>query len=244
MSKRSVQATRQVDELDHLLRSLDDLDDEFAAGDLDRSDYDTLRNDYTVRIADEMRRVKGEQISAATDDVGRTRRWLLVTAVVGLFAVGAGVLVAYTAGERGVNDGLTGTIDENPRQKTLRCQQLGTTGQMLESLECFDEVLLEDPQNVEAMTYRGWYLMLTTSSAEQAGNTEEAIELMASAISYLDRAVALDPGYADARAFRSVVYDRLGQSEAACDEIEDLLALDPPDFFVQQTEALADRNGC
>lgn len=244
MSKRSVQATRQVDELDHLLRSLDDLDDEFAAGDLDRSDYDTLRNDYTVRIADEMRRVKGEQISAATDDVGRTRRWLLVTAVVGLFAVGAGVLVAYTAGERGVNDGLTGTIDENPRQKTLRCQQLGTTGQMLESLECFDEVLLEDPQNVEAMTYRGWYLMLTTSSAEQAGNTEEAIELMASAISYLDRAVALDPGYADARAFRSVVYDRLGQSEAACDEIEALLALDPPDFFVQQTEALADRNGC
>jgi hypothetical protein len=41
----------QHEERDHLLRSLDDLDRELAAGDIDPHDYATLRADYTSRAA-------------------------------------------------------------------------------------------------------------------------------------------------------------------------------------------------
>jgi tetratricopeptide (TPR) repeat protein len=41
----------QHEERDHLLRSLDDLDRELAAGDIDLHDYATLRADYTSRAA-------------------------------------------------------------------------------------------------------------------------------------------------------------------------------------------------
>ena len=50
----SVQSNVQSDqhqEREHLLRSLDDLDRERAAGDLDELDYETLRADYTARFA-------------------------------------------------------------------------------------------------------------------------------------------------------------------------------------------------
>ena len=41
-----------------------------------------------------------------------------------------------------------------------------------------------------------------------------------------------------------MVADRQGRSEAVCVEIAILLGLEPPDFFVEQTTALAERNGC
>lgn len=255
-----------TDELRHLLDSLDDLDREYRAGDLDRADYDTLRNDYTVRIADAMRQAPqsedsgsgrptpssaaAESRSTAPSTGPRTtgrrwRPWLLVGAAVLVFAVGAGVLVARTAGERGVGDALTGSVNETSRERTFECQQMGTGGDVVGALECFDEVLTSDPENVQALTYRGWFLVLAASSAAQTeGAGDQAVELMASAGTYLDRAVSIDPTFPDARAFRAVFYDRLGQSDLACAEVADLLALDPPPFFVNQTSALAERNGC
>lgn len=42
---------RDDEEREFLLRSLRDLDAEFAAGDIDEADYHTLRDDYTARAA-------------------------------------------------------------------------------------------------------------------------------------------------------------------------------------------------
>ena len=42
---------RLEEERDHLLASLEDLDREFAAGDMDELDHRTLRDDYTTRAA-------------------------------------------------------------------------------------------------------------------------------------------------------------------------------------------------
>ena len=53
-SRRRLDPDRLVameEERDFLLRSLDDLDAEHRAGDLDDHDYDELRDDYTVRAA-------------------------------------------------------------------------------------------------------------------------------------------------------------------------------------------------
>ena len=146
-------------------------------------------------------------------------------------------------GGAGVGDTLTGDI-ASTRQRVFECQEMGADGDIIESLQCFDEVLVEDPDNVEALTYRGWYVVLTTSSAEAAGDQESAAELLEVGRTYLDRAVEVNPGFADARAFRAVVYDRLGEAEAACAEVSALLELDPPPFFVSQTEGIVDRNDC
>lgn len=229
------------------LKALDDLDAEFAAGDLDEADYRNLRDDYTVRVADTMRRLEdlpgadGDGVSAG--DGRRRRIGSVALAAAAVFAIGAGWLLARSVGERGIGDTLTGDI-ASTRQRVFECQELGAAGDIIESLQCFDEVLVEDPDNVEALTYRGWYVVLTTSSAEAAGEEESAAELLEVGRTYLDRAVEVNPRFADARAFRAVVYDRMGDADAACAEIDALLELDPPPFFVTQTQAIADRNGC
>ena len=233
-------------ELADQLRALDGLDAEFRAGDLEESDYRSLRDDYTVRVADTMRRLENLPPPAGGDAPGGGRRRRIGPVALAaslVFAIGAGWLLARSAGERGVGDTLTGDI-ASTRQRVFECQEMGADGDIIESLQCFDEVLVEDPDNVEALTYRGWYVVLTTSSAEAAGDQESAAELLEVGRTYLDRAVEVNPGFADARAFRAVVYDRLGDAEAACAEVSALLELDPPPFFVSQTEGIVDRNDC
>lgn len=235
------------EELADQLRSLDDLDAEHEVGDLDDADYRALRDDYTVRVADTVRRLEqpdGEQDDAPQSGSSRRRR-LVLAAVAGLavFAVAAGWLLARSAGERGVNDSLTGGIDSN-RQRILDCQDLANEGQVLESLQCLDAILAEEPDNVEALTYRGWFVVLTAESAEAAGEGELRAELLDTGLAYLDQAVAIDDSFPDARVFRAVVYDRQGERAAVCHEIAALIVLDPPPFFVDQTSAIAERNSC
>lgn len=54
-------STGNDEERDHLFRSLDDLDRELAAGDIDQHDYETLRADYTARAAASIRDANGLQ---------------------------------------------------------------------------------------------------------------------------------------------------------------------------------------
>lgn len=225
------------------LQALEDLDAEFEAGDLDEADYRELRDDYTVRVADAMRKLEGEAEPAPPPPSRARRAGPLILVGALAFAIGAGWLLARSAGERGLDDALTGEIASN-RQRVFQCQEMGADGRIVESLQCFDEVLIDDPDNVEALTYRGWYVILTTSSAQATGQDDEAAELLEVGRSYLDRAVEADPTFPDARAFRAAVFDRLGDGPAACAEVEELLALDPPPFFVNQTQGILDRNGC
>lgn len=245
------------EERDLLLRSLEDLDAEYAAGDLDAVDYETLRDDYTARAAAVIRRLDQANSPASPSEPSGSgqrsvpfgRRAGVVLAL-GAFAVLAGLFLARTAGERGVNDQITGSIDESSRTRVVRCQELGSSGgDLVGALECFDELLLDDPENAEALAYRGWYLLLASGSLQQSADASaqadvDAAELLASGLEYLDRSIEADPSFPDPLAFRASVYDRLGQSELACTDIATLLTLDPPEFFLDQTTAIADRNDC
>lgn len=244
-------------ELRQLVRSLDDLDAELDAGDIDPDDYETLRNDYTVRVADAVRRSGdlpqtasegvGVETDSAPDDRAGVSRWLIIAAL-GFFAVGAGWLLARSAGERGIGEALTGSIDRSARQRVADCQDTGVDGgDLLGAIQCFDDVLTTDPDNVEALTYRAWFLVLAASGGAAdatAGATSQEVELLESAQVYLDEAIEIDPSYPDARAFRVVVADRLGDGDEVCRQVVALIETDPPPFFLEQTVPVAERNGC
>lgn len=240
--RRALSPDRLVEleeERDFLLRSLADLEAEHAAGDLDDADFEQLQADYTVRTADIIRQIdaRNEVVAAAAPQ--RTRGQVIAWAV-GLlaFAVGAGWLLAQATGERGVNDEITGNIDASPRQRVFECQELDQQGAVQEANECFSDVLVLDPRNVEALAYRGWLLVRVSGSAQQLGETSQAEELLISAKASLDEAVEIDPSYPDARAFRVIVYNGEGDLDAACAELAELVALDPPPFMLELVAGL------
>ena len=234
--RRALSPDRLVEleqERDFLLASLADLEREHAAGDLDDADFEELHADYTVRTADVIRQIESRNavVAAAAPERSTTRTVAWVVGVLA-FALGAGWLLALASGERGVNDEITGNIDASPRQRVFECQQLDQQGAVQEANECFSDVLVADPRNVEALAYRGWLLVRVSGSADRAGESESAAEILISAKASLDEAVEINPSYPDARAFRVVVYNAEGNLEAACAEQAELFALDPPDIIL------------
>lgn len=252
-ASETVDETRRrlwIEERDQLLRSLDQIDEEHRAGDLDDDDHRALSDGYTSRLAVILRRLDNETQPSSPAEPKKNRKTPAIVVIALLvFSLGAGFLLARASGERGVHDQITGSIDGSSRNRVAECQQLGSTdGDLLGALECFDELLAQDTANAEALSYRGWYLLLAAGALQENALTsdenDEAIELIASALTYFDRAIEADPNLPDPLAFRASVFDRLGQSDLVCADITALLALDPPEFFVNQTAALAARNGC
>ena len=82
------------EERDHLLASLEDLEREFAAGDMDELDYRTLKDDYTVRAATVLEAL--DEQHRALRAAAPTRRPAVTVAIaagVVAFAVVAGLFV-------------------------------------------------------------------------------------------------------------------------------------------------------
>ena len=234
------------DEQATLLRSLSDLDAEYAAGDLDEADYVALKDDYVARTAEVIRRRVGVaegiegRMEAARSTSAKWRRPVAVVATI-LAAVGAGVAVARFAGERVGDQGLTGTVSAAGANRSAEVARLLKQAQdllatdPLASLKSYDAVLAIDPQNPEAIAYGGWLLRIVAQSADGAQRTE----LIARAKVRLDEAIDVAPDYPDARAFRGVLLLRdLDDPVAASKDFDALDALDPP-LFVKQLVASA-----
>lgn len=231
------------EERDFLLRSLEDLEREREAGDLDEADYLSLRESYTARAATVLRALEnhGAPGSAGTPaeeaDVHGAgavstprRRWVrpaLVTAGVGAVAVVAGVLMAGSAGERLPGDSSSGSLTATgPSTALQRARLLIGENKTLEAIKAYDEVLEEDPRQPEALAYRGWLLRLAGRSAGDRA-------LMDSGLAFVDRAVAADPTYPDAHFFRGfILYQDRGDPAGAVAEFRAFLANDPPEAMV------------
>ncbi|HSL59442.1 MAG TPA: hypothetical protein VK866_16460 [Acidimicrobiales bacterium] len=201
------------EERDFLLRSLDDLERERDAGDLTDDDYVTLRDDYTARAAAVLRALDDRRVASQRARAARRRplRTLIVVVLVGLGAVGSGLLVANLAGDRTATGEISGSVPLTTGQRLAGCLQLANAGQILEALQCYDEILAEQPANAEALTYRGWSLVL-------AGLAGEGWR-------WLDAAVAADPEFPDARAFRGIVLNAWCRPEEAIVELDALDAI-------------------
>jgi tetratricopeptide (TPR) repeat protein len=202
------------EERSFLLRSLDDLEREHDAGDVDDHDYETLRDDYTARAAAVIRAIEShEQRGAAGRRPRSWRRTALIVAGVAVFAVVAGVLVAQASGRREAGETLTGDIRQSTRMQLADAVQLANAGDYEGAIEVYDEVLDQDPRNAEALAYKGWFLFL---DGDPAG------------LDSLIAAAEADPDFPDTHAFMAIILARSGRPDEALVALDRLDALDPP----------------
>jgi tetratricopeptide (TPR) repeat protein len=213
---------------DFLLASLDDLEREHAAGDVDAHDYEVLKDDYTARAAAVIRAIELRQIRAAPAPAAR--RWprtLAWAAVVVVFAVVAGVLVAQSAGRRDTGGFATGDIRQSVASRLNEALVLTSEGEFDEAIARYDAVLSDQPSNAEALTYRAWALRLS-------GEREEGLTALLDAAT-----VARD--YPDVHAFLAVVFFQEGLYELALQEVEIIDSLDPPAHIREQIDPFRER---
>ena len=209
---------------DFLLRSLDDLEREHEAGDVDDHDYQALKDDYTARAARVIRSVEAhEQKMAAARRPRSWRRTLLVGGGVVAFALVAGLLVAQAAGRRDTGEGMTGNVRETTRDQLDQAIVLASQGDYEAAIEIEDEVLAEQPDNVEALTYKGWFQW---RSGDQTG-----------VVTLID-ATEADPDYPATHVFLAVAFRDLDRPESALRELDQLDDLDPPPEIARMADGL------
>jgi tetratricopeptide (TPR) repeat protein len=214
-----------ADQRDFLLRSLEDLEREHEAGDVDEHDYAALKDDYTARAAHVLRALDAERPRVAPP--ARTRSWrrtALTIVGVGAFAVLAGVLVAHVAGRRDPGQTVTGGTRQSVTEHLNQALREANQGSYAAALDEYAAVLKQQPTNVEALTYRGWVLTLS-------GKVPDGL-------SSLLAAAKANPRYPDVHAFLAVVFFRTGLVPQAAKELDLLDTLDPPPDIRQLTDQL------
>lgn len=223
-----------------LLTSLDDLDREHDAGDLDDDDYATLRADYTARAAQVIHAIDDAQ--RLIDDAAPThrgwRRIILVAAVVVVAIVAAGVVTSTS----GHNDA---TANNQPKvtPQTQTCidkmgalvrsmtgskvnQNFGTD--TIATIECFTKVIEDDPKDAVAYTYRGRTLAFLGQQLSGVASPTVVASFVQRATADLAKARKLAPEYPDALAFSAMNALSMGDTKQAKAYLAQLDALQLP----------------
>jgi tetratricopeptide (TPR) repeat protein len=202
-----------------LQRSLSDLEREHDAGDLDDEDYATLKQDYEARLAVVSRAIdEGQAELAANRRPSNPARTAAVVAGVVVFALVCGFFVARAAGRRDAGNTITGDISQTARQRNTECLNEARDDSS-KAVACYTSVLADAPQNVEALTYRGWVRFVSGD---------------AQGIADLHQAVQLDVNYPDVHAFLAIVLFRAGCVTDAQAELQRLDALNPSPLIADQ----------
>ncbi|HWL45543.1 MAG TPA: hypothetical protein VNQ73_21560 [Ilumatobacter sp.] len=202
-----------------LLRSLADLEREHDAGDVDEADYAELRDGYTVRAAATLREIEAGYAALPTRPPANWPRRIGVGVAVAVLIVIVGWVLAATNAQRLPGQTPTGADPRDRRQvllaeaRRLQFQEPGVASQL------YGVVLDEFPDDLEALTYRGWTAVL-------ADPTDESVHRSARAD--FDRAIEIDPSYSDPWCFRGILAFRFeDRPDAADDDLDQCLALNP-----------------
>ncbi|MGA1743191.1 MAG: cytochrome c-type biogenesis protein CcmH [Ilumatobacteraceae bacterium] len=164
----------------------------------------------------------------------RRRSWMVGVGVAIVVGVGGGVLVARQAGQRLPLQTATGGIEDSTASLLAQARLAGGAA-VTSALELYGRVLETDPDNVEALTYRAWLIMLSARQFDESLRNQA----YASTITALGRAIELDPGYPDAMCFLGIVVFRDGGDAASAKEFVDrCLDREPPAEVRGLVEAL------
>jgi hypothetical protein len=217
-----------------LLRSLADLERERAAGDLDDHDYAELRDGYTARAATVLRELEAAPAGSREPLAPPERwwgRWAAVGAGLLAVAVAAGIAVAAWSGQRLPGQSVSGDVAESVNTLLAEASALQNTDPRA-AIDRYDAVLKVDPDNAEALTYRGWLVARIGSAGGAADLVDRGEEL-------LDRAIAVAPGYADPHCFKAIIEFRYrSDATAAKAPVDTCLGANPPQVVRGLVEGL------
>lgn len=128
-----------------------------------------------------------------------------------VLAAGSGYLVTRNSGERRPGQESSGGVDQTPRGLLQQALAVDAQGGLVEAARLYDAVIAAEPNNVVALSRRGWVL---GRSGRQTAN----VELLNAGLGYLDRATKADPSYPDAHAFKGLVLGALARpGESVCE---------------------------
>jgi len=246
-------------ERDFLLRSLDDLETERAAGGIDDESYRRLHEDYTARAAATIRALRdGKDARPAPEPISRRRRILTAGGMV-VFVALAGLALAAALGARLPGQTSSGNAPASTPAKlsaTQRRQQLQAAvarnpqdiasrmllAEFLESennfagaLQQYDAIMTIDPANAVAEAQGGRILYLTAKAAPPS----QVADLDNRARARLDHAIQLNPQYADAHFFRAIILaEEFQDFTDAQNDLQHYLVLAPNGTFADQARQL------
>lgn len=220
---------RAEEELVFLRRSLADLDRERAAGELDEADHASLRADYERRLAAAEGAVAERRDAVATPTPRRRGPLVAGVVVVALAAVGAGIGVAASSGGRQPGQSITGEVPATTAQLIAEATQLASEGRYADALRTFDEVLVINPDNVDALAERGLLLASTALIVDSATLAEQG------RIS-IEKAIRLEPTNPRNDFYLGIVLELMGEDEGADAAIAAALAKNPVPRLREQIE--------
>lgn len=230
---------RLEEERRFLLTSIGDLERERSVGDVDETDYLVLRDGYVARAAAVVREIEsGRRALAAHRPVSWPRR-LLVPVLTLAVAATLGIAVARSAGQRLPGQTVTGGLPLDEVATLLAEARTQFATDPAAAIAAYDRVLVLEPENVEAVTYRAWLVILGARGAGDSG-------LVTAQLDELRRAVDLDPTYPDPHCFLAVAAGSIlepPQVDVAQAEGQRCLELEPPGALVPGIEQLLARLG-
>ena len=222
------------EEREFLLTSLADLEREFAAGDVADDDYVSLKDSYTARAAIIIRELSDIEQPAVRKPIGwRPFAW---SALVVLLAITAGVVVARNTGERLPGQGMTGAIDDGSVSSLLvQARSMGMTD-IPGVLDLYSRVLTVEPDNIEALTYFGWFTVLSSTQEVDAGAAATRLQ---NGMLLLRQATIADETYPDAHCFLGIAFFRFVDDAASAQpEMDACLAENPPAEVASMVQGL------
>jgi hypothetical protein len=214
-----------------LLASLRDLEREHDAGDVDDTDYETLKDGYTVRAAAVLREIEAGRAALPPRPPRRWGRIVAVTAALLTAAVGVGLVLASAWGERGAGQEISGfTPGDDARTILASARSAMEQQQFALANTLFGRVVEMERgrgvDNAEAIAYFGWTLALV-SRAET--DTARSSELLDAARLSLTQAIDIDPTYPDPHCFMAIVeYQFRDDPATALPYVDTCEASDPP----------------
>jgi cytochrome c-type biogenesis protein CcmH/NrfG len=245
---------RLEDERDFLLRSLDDLEAERAAGNIDDDTYRLLHDDYTARASAVIRTLEtGVDVTPA--EPSPPSRATRVATVVGsvVFAVVAAFLLAHAVGQRRPGQTPTGNdqtaktattdagaalaaaVRTQPNRYQVRIEYaryLLTKNDVQHALMQYDAAARLDPKQPEALAYGGWIRALV---AQEVTNAHDRGVLADTALARVNQAIAADPNYQDAYVFKGLILFNLKHDpKDAVPAFQEFLVLAPQDHPMRQ----------
>lgn len=230
-------------EREFLLRSLDDLEAERDAGNIDDETYRTLHDDYTARAAAVIRSLRDGVEPTIPPAPRMSHRAKLLTALgLVVFASFAVWGLAHALGTRQPGQTITGNSATNSGTDLKSLQAAAKANpddyeariayarallgnDLAAALREFDAASRIDPSKPEPPTYIGW---IDALAARQLGSGAGHDALVQRAMSSFGQALKLDPNYYDAYVYRALTQmNVLSNPAAAIPDFQRFLALAP-----------------